>query len=544
MFRTRLATIFLAGCMAVTMLCPVDALAKDPDLSFYPAKKWEVTEAATARDGAPTCTVVNQFNNGFVMQFAGTKDGFTNMNIDFRQATFEANKEYEVKYTVPGNMEKVLPTKAFRDSLLVTDLRGQENFSDALRSTGVVDVSIGESNFRLYMTGFGAAMDSFAKCTNSGQMAAASAPEKIAKIPEVKAPEGAMAPPPPVASAPPAALQGEGAESASSAAPIDPAKLRPDSSRERYTEKMAQELKNESQKFKTQEQARDKGIDSPAPAPVAAQDTKSDESSRAQIQAPSVEELVAQPATAEAKDVTPQKSPVQTDMPPRITKSSVTIPAMKLTRNEPIRARVDMTALMEKPREPSMAEQPQKVAAAEPDFMDDRAAEFADIAPSAGAEGKKDSVPESKISAPVMPSDDFVQLRNKIAELEEKLADATKEKEMLDSELKSTLQDAQQERLSVSSDNWNLERATMKFNESELQIKRLGRQLQSQKAQCDMEKKDLEAMLFDPRLTNEQQLAKLSSLEEELDRVKSDLVTQQRTYEERIELLEGQLGTQ
>lgn len=545
MFKMRLATTLLAGCMAVTTFSPVDALAKDPDLSFYPAKKWEVTEAAKGREGAPTCTVANQFNNGFIMQFAGTKDGFTNVNIDFRQATFKANKEYDVNYTIPGAVEKSLPTKAFGDSLLVTDLRGQKEFSDALRASGVLDVAIGDNSFRLYLTGFGASMDAFTKCTTPAQMAAVAhpapaappasdaAPEEIAKIPEVKAPEGAVAPPPPlVAYAPPASLERGASENSSVA---DPAKLRPDSSRARYTEKLAQELKDESQKFKPEGNAPEVDSSGAAAIPSAVSSAKPDESSSAQIKPPSAEELMAQPATAEAKEIAPQKSPAQSEMPPRITKSAVTIPAMKVTKNEPIRAQADLTAFGN------------KTAAADPQMMDDRAASVAEIAPSAGTETKGDDAPVASV-APVAvsapPSEDFVQLRNKIAELEEKLAEATKEKEMLDSELKSALQDSQQERLSVSSDNWNLERATMKFNEAELQIKRLGRQLQSQKAQCDMEKKELEAMLFDPRLTNEQQLAKLSSLEEELDRVKSEIVTQQRTYEERIRLLEGQQGTQ
>ena len=139
--------------------------------------------------------------------------------------------------------------------------------------------------------------------------------------------------------------------------------------------------------------------------------------------------------------------------------------------------------------------------------------------------------------------DDFVDMRNKISSLESELIALREKNSMLDEELKMSLQDSEQEKLSVSSDNWNLERATMKYNESERQIMRLGRQLQTQRAVCQKEKSELETMLFDPKLTNQGQLTKLSSMEADLDKTKSELYRQQRQYEERIQLLEQQLKT-
>ena len=114
---------------------------------------------------------------------------------------------------------------------------------------------------------------------------------------------------------------------------------------------------------------------------------------------------------------------------------------------------------------------------------------------------------------------------------------------LLDTELKTSLKDSEDERLSVSSDNWNLERATMRYNEAERQIKRLGRQLQAARQQCTSEKQELETMLFDPKVTEQSQLAKLSAMEQELASAQSELQGIQRKYEERIRLLEAQLET-
>ena len=44
----------------------------------------------------------------------------------------------------------------------------------------------------------------------------------------------------------------------------------------------------------------------------------------------------------------------------------------------------------------------------------------------------------------------------------------------------------------------------------------MGRQLQAARQQCTSEKQELETMLFDPKVTEQSQLAKLSAMEQEL----------------------------
>jgi hypothetical protein len=124
-----------------------------------------------------------------------------------------------------------------------------------------------------------------------------------------------------------------------------------------------------------------------------------------------------------------------------------------------------------------------------------------------------------------------------------KTADSLRaENAALNEELKSLVRDSEKERLSITSDNWNLEQATMKFNEAERQNKRLGLELQKERARCDGERKDLEAMLFDPQLTNQQQLARLGDLEEQLAKAKEENQLQREHYEERIRALEAASG--
>jgi len=111
----------------------------------------------------------------------------------------------------------------------------------------------------------------------------------------------------------------------------------------------------------------------------------------------------------------------------------------------------------------------------------------------------------------------------KITALETALEKARAENEALNDELKISLKESQQEVMTVESENWNLERATMRFNEAERQMKKLGQQLQKERAQWAMEKKELETMLFDPEVTSQEQLARLSKLEQELNAAKAEL---------------------
>ncbi|MFN3700864.1 MAG: hypothetical protein ACK4VI_04990 [Alphaproteobacteria bacterium] len=114
-------------------------------------------------------------------------------------------------------------------------------------------------------------------------------------------------------------------------------------------------------------------------------------------------------------------------------------------------------------------------------------------------------------------------IRNEMSELRKELEVLRAQKENLDAELKLALRASERERLEVSSNNWNLETATMRFNEAERQITSLGQQIQKERAQCAFEKKELEMMLFDPNVTEQAQLARLASLEQQLEAARAEI---------------------
>lgn len=131
-------------------------------------------------------------------------------------------------------------------------------------------------------------------------------------------------------------------------------------------------------------------------------------------------------------------------------------------------------------------------------------------------------------------SKDTVKLKQMMKDLQE-------ENEALNEEVREMSVESRDENTSIETRNWNLERATMRYHEAERQLKRLGQQLQQERSQCKLEKQELEAMLFDPQVTEAQQSARLADLTRQLEEAQAQLESERRTFEERIRVLQEQL---
>jgi hypothetical protein len=77
--------------------------------------------------------------------------------------------------------------------------------------------------------------------------------------------------------------------------------------------------------------------------------------------------------------------------------------------------------------------------------------------------------------------------------------------------LENELTKAKQAR--VGDANWDMKKATNRLDEAQREIRRLAMHLENNQKQCDVEKQHIEAMLFDPKITDKKQQGKLSALE-------------------------------
>ncbi len=505
MSRKLISRSLVIACLATTALIPGAVNAKDADVYFYPKHKWTIERINKDADNSPPiCALSNELNNGYVLQIAGTENGFTNLNIDFKQNIFKKSNVYEVQYSLPGHSETIIPTKAFSKNLLVSDLRDESKFADNLTTSSVLDIQIQGNEFRIYLTGINKALEDYSTCANQQQVAAASPIEKIA---EATVPQASITPTQDL-STPPKIMETPSIVKTSAVKEnISGYNKRPQQDRERYTEKLARQLKEESKKYQPSA-----APTMPAPKEVPIEIIEP-EAKKATIQEAMPKEKIEKIASGHKMNkITPAAGK-------EIFASAKPVKHIKKTKTADI---IDLT------QDNNTA----NAATSKMAEIDNAAAQFAAIEPAASPSKQGNGM------------DDFAHVRDKVSQLERQVSLLTEKNKMLDNELRSTLQDAEQERISVSSNNWDLERATMRFNEAERQIMRLGRQLQTQRAQCQIEKQKLETMLFDPELTNTQQLAKLASLEAELDAASSEQYRQKRHYEEKIKILEERLSAQ
>jgi len=128
----------------------------------------------------------------------------------------------------------------------------------------------------------------------------------------------------------------------------------------------------------------------------------------------------------------------------------------------------------------------------------------------------------------------LAQLRS----VEEQLRYVEADRDKLLKQIESVNQGKRDGLLDISTDNWNLEQATRRFNEAELEIQRLARQLEENRTKCAVEKKELEYMLFDPGVAEQEQISKLIKLEKTVNEAQAVLDDKVAGYEEKIAALE------
>ncbi len=600
MKKPFLSHSILMACLATAALTGVRvAHAKDPSLYFYPASKWNVSSLQTTDSkGAPLCSIYSEFNNGYVVEFTGNAESFASINIDFRQDTFETNKIYAVKLSVPGVDEANVASKAYQGNAIALDLREEKAFSKSLINASVLDLEIEGNAFRFYMTGLSAALKDYRQCAGVKPVEAipdialedkiepAPAPQKLAEVKpeekkiyagnagaEINEPAEPAAPKTAAKAIPDRELPQSGKLATRDPVPVDRQALSDQALEEIYgAGKDTPDVKIQDVKPVKLEKNATPPIEKYEPeAKFEPKDVEVKAAAeKAPAEEPSFGDKLASFFGGGSSDDSAAEKPVEVKK--SVSKSEVEKAAAKI-RAENERARLDAQKQAAAPAEDSLeiasAPTPVKpvktptpvidnykspkpvinrapVVKMDADFtnIDDNGNPITAAAPEKKAQSDLPSVEEIANIEPAAAHsiDSFTDLRDKIADLEKQVVSLKSENTNLKQDVDETLNDARKEQLSVSSDNWNLERATMRFNEAERQISRLGRQLQTQQNQCEVEKKDLEGMLFDPQVTDQQQLAKLAALEAELEKTKADLLMQKRSYDERINILEEQLG--
>lgn len=491
-FSRKFLLAFVAG-MAVFVSLPVAAQVREPELSFYPVTSW-LNEKAGG-----TCSISGRFNNGFDMRFSGTNGKLEAMDVNFHQDIFEKGRAYDAVLTLSGSEAQKLSAVNTAPGVLSLKLEGREEAFRTLGKASALDLAVEQNSFRFHLPGFSGPFADFERCM--GGDAASAAAAAPAQKPEERFD-----------------------------ATVNEAAIMEDEIRSRSVENAAAPLSTVSPEVasakpaaagETVSSAEEKALVAPAPGLVHRDHLSSDR----------VSHLLAEQLGEERAPLPPSAEEV---LPPA-QENSASVPEAVPEAPEPVEreALAEKTALeTEQQGGPVSGEAvSSSISASTPEIVVHKSR--------IRAEADFTAPPETGASDMEGNSGDDSASSRRIVELQKTVDSLRAENAALNDELKSMVRESENERLSISSENWNLEQATMKFNEAERQIKRLGMELQKERARCDGEKKELEAMLFDPQVTNQQQLARLADLEAQLSKAKEENQLQRLQYEERLRALEA-----
>lgn len=575
-------------CMSATKSMAYEA----PSLSFYPVASWSVSDMNHPQTGEKHCLLNNEYNNGFILQFQGSKGNIESLSIDLRQNVFQVGQGKNVVATLPGKGSVSLPAKAFNANTLAINFSGQDSFFQSIKAASAMDIKIDENAFRFFTTGLANAVKAFEYCMNPASapqppVAEAPQPEAIEPVAEA-VPESKISLSEPVREAPSALMREKSAAAQDQYAEelsvvlnepkekvsaelqkalkeqqgvIDQDALnkRPEPAAQRYTSKIAEEMGTAKEAEVTTQPvsaamvqpiesadeialpntpvaeesvditwngpavSKEIGIQDPAEVAQAPQEQRAEVVNEiAEAKGNDEDKSLAEDLQdwLEGDDTPAQKQVDNSGIEATATKETIvqgedlagvetdviTPPVVKELEQEPV---------VHSYRTPDVKVTKQ-VIKHEVDFtnsdLDTREVGAAEAVP-----------PMSERFANAKAMD---RLNEKVERLE-------RENAALNSELETVLRSGEKERLEISSDNWNLEKATMQYNEAERQISKLGQQIQKERAECAYEKKELEMMLFDPQVTEEAQLARLSSLEKKIE----SLQAQVAEYERQIDAL-------
>lgn len=140
-------------------------------------------------------------------------------------------------------------------------------------------------------------------------------------------------------------------------------------------------------------------------------------------------------------------------------------------------------------------------------------------------------------------ADGAYQAARELSLMKEELELTRRERDKLKQDLDHSQLGKEDKLLSIASANWDLEQATRRYNEAEREIRRLGAQIEEDRGSCMKEKKGIESMLFDPRIAEKQQMAKIDELQKKADMANLALDLEKKRSKELSDKLTALGGT-
>lgn len=478
-------------------------------MNLQPDSDWAVSKLEAAQTGGqPYCALARRFTNNLVLTIARNAHDESSVAVDFQKQTLSNTQNYRVTLKPGFGQDRAFDVRPVSGKALVIRVGQDYAFHDALGRSGTLDVDISGETYNFNLQDYSAGQKKLSECLVNLVEPAAGSSEPVMPLPEKQTQSGYMTVSGSSASVavpqqPPAADYAASGEATSLRE--ENARLRSALEKERrmYEDRFMQEgqssslvaeLNEKLGLLQTENDALRQQVASNRPVPQAV---------------PSCPESAAPDASLQGD--------------------------LSLLRDENLRLTQDL------------AEQQARNSLLETQLAEKRAPEATDSASAAVAEElrvrvaaleednrklKTENETLSKGGADVPVS--LAQLRS----VEEQLRYVQADRDKLLAQIEGKDQDKRESLLDISSDNWNLEQATRRFNEAERENGRLARELEEQRTQCATDKKKLEYMLFDPEVAKQEQITKLMDLETKVDQAQGVWDKEKTGYEQTIASLQ------
>lgn len=551
-----LSTVFCGGVMALTMIAGAEYAQAE---TLRPQGSWAVTKVAAKQDSAvPYCALARRFGNGSVLTFARNPSNETSVAVDFPRGTFTKNQNYTVQMDPGFGETRSFQLEPVSERGIVIRMGEDEKFYNALEQSGQLTIKTNDKSFVFSMPDMKAGTEDLAACI--GQATEPAAGSNEATMLNEAAPMQSRASSDEVMdlTEPPPIREAEIDEGFTPAPIREPVKAEP-----------VKELARPAKLAKPVVVAEAPAL--PAPTPIS-----SDGGNELQMLQ---EENVRLRNALER-----ERRQFENEMQKSNNSSAVAEMTEKLRlleiENKDLRAKAGAGAEKTSKAEPVTCEADNAAQDQIVSLKAENAQLKSDIENQKQIIASLESDKKGLADAPVKNADAgrIQELQTQISRLEgenaslksalskqqgndsakaniatitqmksleAQLASMTADRNRLAAQIESIQSAEGDNRMKLSSQNWDLEQATRRYNEAEREIRRLGTALEQSRAKCEVEKKNLEYMLFDPAIAEKEQLARLIDLEEQLAQAKLDSGSKEQiaAYQGQVKDLEQKLSS-
>ncbi len=549
--RSAYALGFLTfGLMATTSLVqPIHSARAAADAQTG----WAINRVVSAASGS-YCTMAQKYSDNTVMTLAKNQAGEYSLALDFTKSYFPDAKPTTVSLRPAGANAQTFNVTPQTDRVVVIGLGKNDSFVKALKSSGKLDFEVGGQTHTFTTNKFSTGVEELSTCLASMKPAAAPTTETASDKPIDK----------PAAKTLTAKKPAEVVAAAN--APINDqvidlktenAQLKQAMAQERQTYEnqqsssqaaLAEELQEklrllqqENDSLRAQKNAGPQTVVDPKTAEDLAK-AKSElaaaqslnQTLQSQSSQIAQQQKINGASAQQLGELQKQNEDLKAQIASLQSKAAIVAPAPMPI---PTTQRIDQTALKEnaelKQQLAALQEQvkntpvSQKPSPEEMKVISSLQVENANLKQQLSAAASKPQQAEV--------SSDTVQM------LKNKLELAQTENQSLKKQIDAVQSDADGKLKVASSNNWDLEQATTRYQESQREIRRLGTLVDTQKTQCSQQKKEIEAMLFDPAVSDKAQQEKFHSMEDQIAQLQAQ-IKQPQQDEAKVAELEKKLA--